>query len=684
MQRYTIEHDGNRYVVEAEDEAQALAFVMSQGARRVEEAPPNPYRDAARADYERVRELGLPVDGNLPTDLARLGVQGASLGLADEFMAGLGTPIEMYRRGTFNPVEGYRYAKAAEDLALEQTRARQGLLGTAAEAVGGVGSGIGIARAVQAMPQAVTRAGRIGQALLGGNRASANPAARIGTMAGSGALYGGLTGAAEGEGVEDRLSGATQGAVVGGVLGGALQTAGEVGKGLFGWVGANLDPRGYAGRQVARGVDESGRSVRDISDEVARAARDGQPFTVADAMGDAGQRQLRVVARNPGEGRTQAVEFLEGRQLDAPRRVSGILADGFDAPDTAAARREAMIAARRQTADAAYGAARREAGAVNLSRAIQMADDYLRDTPPIAGAEGFAQDSVAGAVRRARAFLVNRDRTSQLTDFQRALRAKIEIDGMMESARQGGAVYNQLRPIRNAIDDALADASDPYAAARDAYRRDSQAIDALDVGRASARVGRFEDTIPRFERMTPEEQRAFRVGYADYLIDGVQQRAGGNAARPFSAQSFREEFPVFAAPGRADDLLLRMNREDVMARTANMALGGSPTTDILADNAAMAVNPEIVTNILGGNWGQAARNVFVRSADTLGGNTPAVRRELANILLRAGSDPNLAATLQAAARNEQTLRTTLAALIRGGMAGTGAATNNVQAQPRQR
>lgn len=682
MNRYTIEHDGKRFVIEAEDEAQALAYVMSQGASRVDEAQPDRYRQAAQADIDRTRELGLSSDGRM-TDYARLGVQGAAAGFGDEFMAALGTPVQMVRRGTFNPAEGYRYAKAREDLALEQARERRGALGTAAEIAGGVVAGSGLSRAVQMAPQATSRLGRAGQAILAGNGAGANPAVRIGTMAGSGAAYGAVSGAGEGSGVEGRLQGAGIGAGIGAVAGGGLQAAGEIGRGTLGFIGASMNPERYAARQIGRGINESGRSVDDISDEVVRAAQDGQPFTVADAMGDAGQRQLRVVARNPGEGRTQAVEFLESRQLDAPRRVTSILSDGFDAPDTAAARRTTMTDARNVAADVNYAAARQEAGAVDLSRAISMADDFLREAPdPIPGPEGFAQDSIMGAVRRARAFLINRGGTSQVSDFQRAFRAKQELDGMIE--RASPSMQRVLIPIRNAVDDGLAQTSVPYAAARDQFRRESDAIRAIDTGRDAARAGRYEDTIPRFSNLGPDEQRAFRSGYADYLIDGVQQRAGGNPARQFNALSYREELPAFAAPGRSDAMLTQIGREDTMAKTAGMALGGSPTADIIADNAAVAVDPEIIANIIGGNWQTAARNVFVRSADNLGGNTPEVRRQMANILLRAGRDPGLSELLRNAARDEQALRQTLAALIRGGMAGSGAAAGNAQGQPRQR
>jgi hypothetical protein len=43
--------------------------------------------------------------------LAQRGQQGATLGARDEILAALETPSEMYRRGTFDPREGYSYAQ---------------------------------------------------------------------------------------------------------------------------------------------------------------------------------------------------------------------------------------------------------------------------------------------------------------------------------------------------------------------------------------------------------------------------------------------------------------------------------------------------------------------------------------------------------------------------------------------
>ena len=633
-------------------------------------------RDAIRAqvaqELDEQRAQGIPVDsgGGLPRRM----VQGATMGFADEILAGAMTPFEMIRRGTLDPREAYAYSKAREDLLLERAREEGGIAGTVAEIGGGAGAGMGISRVVQAAPQAATAVGRFMQGTLGGARAGSGMGGRIGYGATGGAAFGGVTGAGEAQDGE-RLSGAAMGATLGAAAGGGLQTVAEVGRGLVSPIAARLDPRGYASRQVARGVSESGQSADDISRAVNTAAADGQPFTVADAMGNPGQRQLSVIARNPGEGRTQVVDFLDARQADQGRRISNTLAEGFDAPQTAEQARRSMTEARRAAADVNYGAAREQAGAVDVTRAIQAADDFL--TPGASRVASpqtnIADDTVEATVRRARAFLT--DGRSQVSDFQSGLRAKQELDAMIE--RAAPTVQRQLIPIRNALDDSLASASPPYAQARDAFRQQSQAIDAIDTGRTAAQRGRSEDVIQTFGGMADDAQQGFRVGYADRLIESAQGGAmGANKARPFTSQAAQMELPAVAAPGQGDRMMGRLARENTMFETRAQALGGSRTADNLADNAAVAMDPAIIANVLTGRWGQAGQNALARSGDFLSGSTPAVRQEMARILLQSGGDRDLLqAGLERAMQSEQFRREIGNALLRGGLAGGGAGVN---------
>ena len=83
-----------------------------------------------------------------------------------------------------------------------------------------------------------------------------------------------------------------------------------------------INPEGAANRQVARAMSESGRPTADIANDVTTAAAEGQPqFTLADALGNPGQRMLSTVARAPGEGRTDVVTALNNRQSGQGDRI---------------------------------------------------------------------------------------------------------------------------------------------------------------------------------------------------------------------------------------------------------------------------------------------------------------------------------------------------------------------------
>jgi hypothetical protein len=254
---------------------------------------PDKYRQAA---IEERAALDPPDAG-----ITRRLVHGATLGADNTLLAAAMTPLEMVKRGTINPAEGYSYAKAREDLALEEARKNTGLAGSAAEILGGGFAGGGLASGGLTATRFLNSAA---PSLLG----------RTAAMGADAAALGGVAGFNEGNSLSERAAGAGQGALLGGLIGGALPVVGTVGKAVaspfISNIMARYNPRGFAEGQVARGVMESGRSTADIADDVVMAANEGQGmFTVADAMGNAGQRLLSTTARAPGAGRTQVADF---------------------------------------------------------------------------------------------------------------------------------------------------------------------------------------------------------------------------------------------------------------------------------------------------------------------------------------------------------------------------------------
>jgi hypothetical protein len=553
--------------------------------------------------------------------LAQRGQQGATLGARDEILAALETPSEMYRRGTFDPREGYSYAKAREDLSLDDARSKTGWAGTAAEIAGGGATGLALA------PYGAARLLSSAPSLLG----------RTGAMAADAGALGGIAGFNEGNSLSERAGNAATGLLSGAAIGGALPVAGAVAKPfvapIISNIMARINPQRYAEGQVARGVIESGRPTADIADDVLTAAREGQDvFNVADAMGNAGQRLLSTVARAPGQARTRVVNDLEGRQGSQGRRVSNTLSEGFDAPETAAQTEARLTAQRGADADAAYGAVRADAGQVDVVPAINAIDRTIGTGP--GQTLNSANDSIEGVLRpfRERLARVNPD------DFEAVQRIRSDMADTAQNSRQNG-YGNRARLITQAVrelDSAMENASQGYRAANAEFAQASRNIEAVGTGRQAATRGRSEDTIPAFQALTPEGQGAYRSGYVDPLIANAQGAAfGANKARPLLNDAFAAEANAMA-PGNAL-MQRRLAREQTMFETRSQALGGSKTADNLADADAMGIDPTMVGQILSGNFQGAARSLISAGSSIYSGNTPAVRAAVAEILLQRGA-----------------------------------------------
>jgi hypothetical protein len=472
------------------------------------------------------------------------------------------------------------------------------------------------------------------------------------------------------------------GALVGGLIGGAAPAAEAAVSPFISSIMARINPQGAGERQVARAFSENGRPTADIVNDVRRAAAEGQPqFNVADALGNPGQRMLSTVARAPGEGRTDVVNALEQRQAGQGRRVANALSEGFDASQTAAQTEARMTGARDTAADAQYGAVRANADSpVDVTPAIAHIDRTLgpgADQMLANNGSAAANDSIESVLLgfRNRLARVNPD------DFSAVQRIRGEMSDTAQNAAQNG-YGNKARLIRGALgdlDSAMENASSGYRAANANFAQSSRNIEAVQAGRDAGMRGRTEDTIPAFRALTPEGQGAWRAGYVDPLIEAAQKSPmGSNAARPLIQNAFQDEAAAMA-PGN-DLMQRRIGREQTMFETRNQALGGSRTADNLADHEALGVNPTVVGHVVTGNWSGAIGSLLHAGVRGVTGNTPAVRKAVADILLQNG------ATLNPAALNAMVTKTIgelrfIQQLARSG-AGAAAVTTNAN-QPKR-
>ncbi|MGL5734849.1 MAG: hypothetical protein ACRCYS_08280, partial [Beijerinckiaceae bacterium] len=347
-------------------------------------------------------------------------------------------------------------------------------------------------------------------------------------------------------------------ALIGGLagLGGPLAVAGlEKGaRALYNPVASalNIPSDVRASEAIAKLIKRAGMSEDDVARALQGAADDGQGvFKVVDALGATGQRGLSGIVRQPGDrARQEVTDFLTTRQAGQGDRLSSFLSDALDAPDTAAKRVAGMTAARDTAADAAYGAARSGAAPVDVRGVLGVIDDRIG---PMLNS-GVADDGISGTLSKYRGRLAGTNaagETVELANFDRIHLLRKEIGDDIGAAVRAGRnnEARELIKVQKAMDEALEAASPGFKAANADFARSSRAIDAVDAGSAatSGRV-RSEDTAAAWAKMTPEEQAAFRAGYADPTIARIDNAATGvNKARPLSSDKTGKDLGFLAS-----------------------------------------------------------------------------------------------------------------------------------------
>lgn len=469
------------------------------------------------------------------------------------------------------------------------------------------------------VPGAIASSVTAGKAL-GINPQGANLLGTMGRGAGIGAGEGALWGFLEGEGAGNRaknaIATALMGAGVGGAAPGVVAAGAKAARTVGDLVGGGFDAAvgransGRANRAIMDTLRKAGLSVDDVADDVARAAREGQPeFRLMDAAGKAGQRRASGVVRAGGDGAEEIAQFLETRQLGQPERLGAFIDDAFGmGGKTAANESAALNAARKATNDVNYAAARQAAGPVNLNNAIDTIDTLMKRNP-ILGEAALSNTEMGGRLARLRGQLT--DDGAQLIDFDTVLNVKEDLGRVIGVIkRSGGDVPRDLAQVYGALDSALENSSDAYRAANDTALAGRKVVGAVDEGAAMSRPSaRSADTIPAFRSMTPDEQSAARIGYGDKALAKLEANASptANKAKALTSPKVAAETDAMALDPRL--LKDRVTRETAMWETQNRALGGSRTADNLQDVADVGMMADL---------GRAAKTALTRPLDAAG------------------------------------------------------------------
>ena len=597
-------------------------------------APPqlDKYQQAAVDEYDRNPAIQARTKG-IEGYSARIGM---GIPWSDEIMAGLNTPFEMVRQGTFDPREGYSYAKARENLINDKTRENTpggfvpeilGALATGGGALGGTRTA-----ATALTPQAIKTANRL------------NYQGNIGR----GLIYGAAAGAGEGDTLQER----SQHLLAGGALGGAL---GAVADPLI--MGAQWasraaqlprlrDPEKIATEQVAKVVRDAGLTTGEVADRVAAARAAGQTdFTAADAIGHAAERKLDALHKVPGPARERIAETLTGRDINMPDRVGEMVGRKLNAPDSALASREGLI----DTAGREAGPLYREAeGVTTWSPALQ---EFWNHPDVQQGLQRGIRRQQRDAVGTGAPF---NPQDYAITHFNEAgdaviggvpnmrsiQAAKVGLDEMINANRnditgrltaEGASLAALQRRMLEHIDSI----NPVYRDARRAYGGPMQVEEAVRTGQQWPTQGRAVDNVAAYNEMNPFQQQGIRIGVADRVRGDLERTGNIPTYLRGKSQKGQTELEAISPYGPAT-LREMLAREEQMQRLNRGVTGGSQTAGRLAD-IAQGPGAEEALGIAGhlatGNKIGAARGAIDVLKRVSTGENEAQRSAIARLLL---------------------------------------------------
>lgn len=470
--------------------------------------------------------------------------------------------------------------------------------------------------------------------------------------AGIGATEGALAGAGNADGVDVAQS-AGKGGLLGAFLGGAVpvgvaganrirQGVADPITGLFD-MALNRANQTKANRAIAGTLKRSGKSGDEVSQEILRAAQDGQGmYTLMDATGIAGQRAANGVGRAGGDAGVEISEFLARRQADQGDRIASNVDEAFGLNGkTADDLRTDMTAARKSNADDAYDAARGNAAPVDVRGALAVIDERIGGMKG-SNVQGDSIDSKLTGYRNRLAAKnpPNGETARELSDFDRVLGVKQSLQDDIGAAVRAGRnnEARELTKLVQQLDAALEDASPSYRAANDGFAKASGEIDAIDKGAQMARPSqRAQDNVGRFGAMTPEQQAAARAGYGNDLLAKLEAVTSPTSNRAKPLQSTKRDMEAGAMSVDPDLYGRRLSRENEMWSTQNRVNGGSQTTsnqvDVDALNNLSGGVMDAVEDVGNFQFGKLVRRGAEALRPAATGQTDATRQLIARALM---------------------------------------------------
>lgn len=397
-------------------------------------------------------------------------------------------------------------------------------------------------------------------------------------------------------------------AVEGGVTGGLLGAAGKgIGYGVskLGEYLAREYPENVMTQAVQKilkrmGQDEKagGPTAQQALDLINEADKTGKPMTLADVGGENVRALAGNVARQPGEGRNVATQFLNTRDQGAPARLGADINRYVHGGQSMERTTQAMLEARSAAGRPAWDAVRQMQG-VWSPRLKQFIDDPALRAGMARGYEIERLESLAeGRPFNPTQMGIDLDAQGNIkivaAPNMRVLHmGKMGLDAMIADERneitgrlsQRGVALDRVRRAYLQEIDSL-DQNGIYRNARAMWEGPSASMDAMRAGRA-AFTSTPEEISAEIGAMSPANQEFYRLGVADALRERLLKTGfSGNDANaimknPWMRQQLR---PIMRSDADFDAFVNSVTAESKMFGTKAETLGNSATARRLAED----------------------------------------------------------------------------------------------------
>ena len=497
--KFEVETAHGRFEVDAPDMESAMSAIQSLG-------PPTPPESDTSKNLRSELSGITQSFGKDPTDSAGRNVDSfvrgaadlATFGMADEIAAGLGAATGI--GGNFGDYSGNLRRQRITQEIRDQ---RDPIASNVGRVVGGVGTGIGLAKS------GLTLAGKASG--LGG---------KVAAGAAEGAAYGGAYGFGSGEGVGDRLAQAGGGAVAGAAIGAAVPVAAAatkaIAKPVVDAVRARINPGGYASQKVAERLSASNQTPASIATKL-----DANPGSaVADVGGKSARDLLRTAVNIPGPAKDRVAKQVTMRQFGQGDRLKSAIGRTFADPDGYLNAKEELASTARATAGPLYE--RAYARPVHYTEGLES----ILQTPAGQSALANAQKLAANEQQPFKQVFINiRGEAKRVPDTRGWDYIKRAMDDMIDSQTDPitRKVTNEGRILTNLKNRMLGeiDALNPdYKKARETFSSVAQIDNAMEFGRKALSMS--PHAVRReITGMTPAQKEAARIGAAEELRKAI-------------------------------------------------------------------------------------------------------------------------------------------------------------------